>query len=107
MCNEHSPSGGRKGVSRRTFVERAAIGAVAASALPLARASATGLPVEADTSHGHGRSRRIDGHNSHTNVCSGAARAGFAFWCGYELVAGLDRAVSDGAILFVRLAMAP
>ena len=26
----------------------------------------------------------IDGHNSHTNVCSGAARAGFAFWCGYD-----------------------
>ncbi len=65
MCNEHSPSVGRKGLSRRTFVERAAIGAVAASALPLARASATGSPVEADTSHGHGRPRRIDGHNSH------------------------------------------
>jgi anaerobic selenocysteine-containing dehydrogenase len=26
----------------------------------------------------------VDGHNSHTNVCSGAARTGFAFWCGSD-----------------------
>ncbi len=26
----------------------------------------------------------IDGHNSHTNVCSSAARAGYAFWMGYD-----------------------
>ncbi len=26
----------------------------------------------------------IDGHNSHTNVCSSSARAGYAFWHGYD-----------------------
>jgi anaerobic selenocysteine-containing dehydrogenase len=26
----------------------------------------------------------IDGHNSHTNVCSASARAGYAFWMGYD-----------------------
>jgi anaerobic selenocysteine-containing dehydrogenase len=26
----------------------------------------------------------IDGHNSHTNVCSAGARAGYAFWHGYD-----------------------
>jgi anaerobic selenocysteine-containing dehydrogenase len=26
----------------------------------------------------------IDGHNSHTNVCSAAARAGYAFWMGID-----------------------
>jgi anaerobic selenocysteine-containing dehydrogenase len=26
----------------------------------------------------------IDGHNSHTNVCSAGARAGYAFWCGID-----------------------
>lgn len=26
----------------------------------------------------------IDGHNSHTNVCSSSARAGYAFWMGYD-----------------------
>jgi len=26
----------------------------------------------------------VDGHNSHTNVCSSAARAGYAFWMGYD-----------------------
>ena len=26
----------------------------------------------------------IDGHNSHTNVCSAGARAGYAFWMGYD-----------------------
>jgi anaerobic selenocysteine-containing dehydrogenase len=26
----------------------------------------------------------IDGHNSHTNVCSSNARAGYAFWMGYD-----------------------
>ncbi len=26
----------------------------------------------------------IDGHNSHTNVCSSGTRAGFAFWCGAD-----------------------
>ncbi len=26
----------------------------------------------------------IDGHNSHTNVCSGAARLGYALWSGYD-----------------------
>ncbi len=26
----------------------------------------------------------IDGHNSHTNICSAAARAGYAFWQGYD-----------------------
>jgi anaerobic selenocysteine-containing dehydrogenase len=26
----------------------------------------------------------IDGHNSHTNVCSAGARAGYAFWYGYD-----------------------
>ncbi|HSE94714.1 MAG TPA: molybdopterin-dependent oxidoreductase, partial [Methylomirabilota bacterium] len=26
----------------------------------------------------------IDGHNSHTNVCSASARAGYAFWHGYD-----------------------
>ena len=26
----------------------------------------------------------IDGHNSHTNVCSAGARAGYAFWSGYR-----------------------
>ena len=25
----------------------------------------------------------IDGHNSHTNVCSASARAGYAFWMGW------------------------
>ncbi len=33
----------------------------------------------------------IDGHNSHTNVCSAGARAGYAFWC------GLDRPSPDHA----------
>jgi anaerobic selenocysteine-containing dehydrogenase len=26
----------------------------------------------------------IDGHNSHTNICSAGARAGYAFWQGYD-----------------------
>ncbi len=26
----------------------------------------------------------VDGHNSHTNVCSAAARTGFALWCGAD-----------------------
>ena len=26
----------------------------------------------------------VDGHNSHTNVCSAGARAGYAFWCGMD-----------------------
>ncbi len=26
----------------------------------------------------------VDAHNSHTNVCSSAARAGYAFWMGYD-----------------------
>ncbi|MBI4674341.1 MAG: molybdopterin-dependent oxidoreductase [Chloroflexi bacterium] len=26
----------------------------------------------------------IDGHNSHTNICSSGARAGYAFWMGYD-----------------------
>lgn len=26
----------------------------------------------------------IDGHNSHTNICSSNARAGYAFWMGYD-----------------------
>jgi len=26
----------------------------------------------------------LDGHNSHTNICSAAARAGYAFWMGYD-----------------------
>jgi len=26
----------------------------------------------------------VDGHNSHTNVCSAAARAGYALWCGAD-----------------------
>jgi anaerobic selenocysteine-containing dehydrogenase len=26
----------------------------------------------------------IDGHNSHTNVCSASARAGYAFWHGFD-----------------------
>ncbi len=26
----------------------------------------------------------LDGHNSHTNVCSAGARAGYAFWCGID-----------------------
>ena len=31
----------------------------------------------------------VDGHNSHTNVCSAAARAGYAFWM------GMDRPMPD------------
>ncbi len=26
----------------------------------------------------------VDGHNSHTNICSSGARAGYAFWMGYD-----------------------
>ncbi len=26
----------------------------------------------------------VDGHNSHTNVCSSGARAGYAFWCNWD-----------------------
>ncbi len=26
----------------------------------------------------------VDGHNSHTNICSAGARAGYAFWCGID-----------------------
>ncbi|MFQ5689415.1 MAG: molybdopterin dinucleotide binding domain-containing protein [Gemmatimonadota bacterium] len=26
----------------------------------------------------------VDGHNSHTNICSSAARAGYEFWCGMD-----------------------
>jgi len=26
----------------------------------------------------------VDGHNSHTNICSAGARAGYAFWMGYD-----------------------
>lgn len=26
----------------------------------------------------------VDGHNSHTNVCSAGARAGYAFWCNWD-----------------------
>ncbi len=26
----------------------------------------------------------VDGHNSHTNVCSAGARAGYSFWCGID-----------------------
>jgi anaerobic selenocysteine-containing dehydrogenase len=26
----------------------------------------------------------VDGHNSHTNVCSAGARAGYQFWCGID-----------------------
>ncbi len=26
----------------------------------------------------------VDGHNSHTNICSSAARAGYQFWCGID-----------------------
>ena len=26
----------------------------------------------------------VDGHNSHTNICSGGARAGYAFWGGFD-----------------------
>ena len=26
----------------------------------------------------------IDGHNSHTNICSSGARAGYQFWCGID-----------------------
>jgi anaerobic selenocysteine-containing dehydrogenase len=26
----------------------------------------------------------VDGHNSHTNVCSSGARAGYQFWCGID-----------------------
>ncbi|MDJ0973271.1 MAG: molybdopterin-dependent oxidoreductase [Planctomycetota bacterium] len=26
----------------------------------------------------------VDGHNSHTNVCSASARTGYAFWCGAD-----------------------
>jgi anaerobic selenocysteine-containing dehydrogenase len=26
----------------------------------------------------------IDGHNSHTNICSSSARAGYAFWMGFD-----------------------
>ena len=26
----------------------------------------------------------VDGHNSHTNICSSNARAGYAFWMGYD-----------------------
>jgi len=26
----------------------------------------------------------VDGHNSHTNICSSAARAGYQFWCGMD-----------------------
>jgi anaerobic selenocysteine-containing dehydrogenase len=26
----------------------------------------------------------VDGHNSHTNICSAAARAGYQFWCGID-----------------------
>ncbi len=26
----------------------------------------------------------VDGHNSHTNVCSAGARTGFALWCGWD-----------------------
>ena len=26
----------------------------------------------------------VDGHNSHTNICSSSARSGYAFWMGYD-----------------------
>ncbi len=26
----------------------------------------------------------VDGHNSHTNICSAGARTGYAFWCGID-----------------------
>src|SRR5512145_2550307 len=26
----------------------------------------------------------VDGHNSHTNICSAGARAGYAFWMGFD-----------------------
>src|SRR5688572_12738263 len=26
----------------------------------------------------------VDGHNSHTNICSSSARAGYSFWMGYD-----------------------
>src|SRR5256886_8357512 len=26
----------------------------------------------------------VDGHNSHTNICSSSARAGYQFWMGYD-----------------------
>ena len=26
----------------------------------------------------------LDGHNSHTNICSSGARAGYAFWMGFD-----------------------
>ena len=26
----------------------------------------------------------VDGHNSHTNICSAGARPGYAFWTGYD-----------------------
>ena len=26
----------------------------------------------------------VDGHNSHTNICSASARAGYAFWAGFD-----------------------
>jgi anaerobic selenocysteine-containing dehydrogenase len=30
------------------------------------------------------QSWNVDGHNSHTNVCSGAARLGYALWSGAD-----------------------
>ena len=45
----------------------------------------------------------IDGHNSHTNVCSAGARAGYAFWH------GLDRPSPDhaNARFILLLSLAP
>ena len=40
----------------------------------------------------------IDGHNSHTNVCSSGARAGYAFWHGIDR---LGRSPSSPATLII------
>src|SRR5690606_701550 len=43
----------------------------------------------------------IDGHNSHTNVCSSSARAGYQLWC------GIDRPSPDHANAEVSLLTSP
>ncbi|MGW8282522.1 MAG: beta-L-arabinofuranosidase domain-containing protein [Gemmatimonadota bacterium] len=65
MGREKSSSSGRGGLSRRTFVERAAIGAFAASALPLSGATVRGESIGAADSGLPSGPRPAAGRNRH------------------------------------------
>jgi hypothetical protein len=65
MCEEHAPSPVGRGLSRRSFVERAAIGALAASVLPPNAGIAAATPVAGREPRGERSPEPRAGRNRH------------------------------------------